>query len=471
MPRGFLVKRKKKCTIVSYRSRYSDEDRSDSSSDHDQYDAYPMCPFPTPEPGFVTTAFPFVGKDSDGIGHCDRDSISSSTSSPLSTHSFPSPLPFTAIDREKFTAISPSTPPVAVSILPSPPPTPGKRPVNDHGDRKPKTKKLKAARKLNFDDDNRSPVHGTIIKADPIGDMHGSTGKNENNIATPEAKAEMNKIVNKLGEYVCQLCKERYTDPFSLAQHKCSRIVHVEYRCPECDKVFNCPANLASHRRWHKPRPNNRTGNTQPRVLAATPPTVNTNINGVIDDKSFTSSTESEKADEREVKRARRDSDFVCESGSDTSSTRNTPSPAEFEVTTSEDGLYECDRCGKKFRRQAYLRKHMTCHEENGSSDDRPYPCQYCGKVFRSLSNRAKHVLSHAVGPKQAEHFTCSVCGNGFTNKGSLERHARIHSGEIYSCKYCSSTFYSSPGLTRHINKCHPSENRQVILLQLPVSQ
>ena len=25
-------------------------------------------------------------------------------------------------------------------------------------------------------------------------------------------------------------------------------------RCSECDKSFNCPANLASHKRWHKPK-------------------------------------------------------------------------------------------------------------------------------------------------------------------------------------------------------------------------
>ena len=234
-------------------------------------------------------------------------------------------------------------------------------------------------------------------------------------------------------QFICQLCDEVYTDPFSLAQHKCSGIQHTEYRCPECDKVFSCPANLASHRRWHRPR--SPKEEKKPRTPAQTSSAAKTQITTTV---------------------------VVPEKQRETASpVLASERPAI--TTTSQGQQFVCDVCNKTFRRKAYLRKHMNNH-----NDDRPYPCQYCGKVFRSLTNRAKHVLNHAVGPKS---FTCNVCGNGFANKGSLDRHSRIHTGEIYSCKHCSSTFYSSPGLTRHINKCHPPENHQVIVLQVPVRQ
>lgn len=78
-------------------------------------------------------------------------------------------------------------------------------------------------------------------------------------------------------------------------------------RCPECDKVFNCPANLASHRRWHKPRP-------QPQS------------------KEESISTTTVTFDDQEVETAEQ---------------------------------LPCSDCGKKFRRLAYLRKHQATHQQD----------------------------------------------------------------------------------------------------------
>lgn len=58
---------------------------------------------------------------------------------------------------------------------------------------------------------------------------------------------------NRLGDFVCRLCRRRFEDAFCLAGHLCTKMEQKEYQCTMCPKVFNSPANLASHGRWHRP--------------------------------------------------------------------------------------------------------------------------------------------------------------------------------------------------------------------------
>ncbi|XP_058809144.1 insulinoma-associated protein 2-like [Phymastichus coffea] len=163
----------------------------------------------------------------------------------------------------------PSTPhhaPMTPPSTPSPPQCPGRRarapaspaltPARDRPGAAAARPKRKPARRLKFDEDTSSPVSGTVILGPDEAVVTGDIDPAFNIVeVTEEARAELAKIENRLGPYQCKLCRQLHEDAFQLAQHRCSRIAHVEYRCPECDKRFSCPANLASHRRWHKPRP------------------------------------------------------------------------------------------------------------------------------------------------------------------------------------------------------------------------
>ncbi|XP_065360704.1 serendipity locus protein H-1 [Calliphora vicina] len=179
----------------------------------------------------------------------------------------------------------------------------------------------KATRKLKFDEETSSPVSGTIIR--PLEDITDGSMQYSNgdidpkyNIVeiTEETKAELAAIKNVIGDYVCKLCRIKFDDAFGLAQHRCACIVLLEYRCPECGKQFNCPANLASHRRWHKPR---KDGS----VTAI-----------------GSANSQNNKKENKEQKSNRKSEDA--------------------------ETIYNCSECGKKFKRQAYLKKHQLNHQQ-----------------------------------------------------------------------------------------------------------
>ncbi|XP_010741133.2 insulinoma-associated protein 1a [Larimichthys crocea] len=452
MPRGFLVKRNKKANPVSYRVRSEEEEAEHAASDAPPSSAPPAsvpvrAQTPTPTCGAAATApehdakpvqfgnpeavYQALYSPTRPVSHDhDRSYFERrfNLGSPVSAESFPTPAALTALDHlfapvdlkigssnSSRTDTSAAAAAASASTATLPTATGTKRPSSDPERKsKPPSKKTKAIRKLHFEDDvTTSPVLGLKIKEAPVDQK------------PPRPQPSGGDSGNPLGEFVCQLCREAYADPFALAQHKCSRIVRVEYRCPECDKVFSCPANLASHRRWHKPKP-----------------------------QSAAQNPESDKTGKPAPEEAKDTSD------------RDTPSPGPSE-SGSEEGLYDCVHCGKKFKRQAYLRKHLA--SQHGSPKPAPEEEEDAPACEQSAAPLNLSASTSSTSSTSSCHL-CPVCGENFSNRGSQERHIRLlHSSQVYPCKYCPAIFYSSPGLTRHINKCHPSENRQVILLQMPL--
>lgn len=241
-------------------------------------------------------------------------------------------------------------------------------------------KRLKAVRKLKFDEKKSSPVSGTIIRAldeidDNILQESGDIDPQYNIVeVTDEAKAVIAAIPNVIGSYLCKLCQIEFEDAFCLARHRCSCIVLLEYRCPECDKRFNCPANLASHRRWHKPK--------------------------------------------EEITK------------------KSTESNSEMDAMQ-----YPCELCGKYFKRQAYLRKHLLIHNKSNTM-----PAE---TINRYKSNSMSSVSSSGISFGGSTGMEGSAGDGGVTGASVCDGNIAFSNGSKSVCSDDSiSSFQDSMALS-----------------------
>uniref|UniRef100_A0A8C5EYU0 Ovo like zinc finger 2 n=1 Tax=Gopherus evgoodei TaxID=1825980 RepID=A0A8C5EYU0_9SAUR len=136
------------------------------------------------------------------------------------------------------------------------------------------------------------------------------------------------------------------------------------------------------------------------------------------------------------------------------------PMGLHFTTGTCDDAaLHNCELCGKGFRLQRMLNRHVKCH-----SQVKRHLCTFCGKGFNDTFDLKRHVRTHTgIRP-----YKCEICNKAFTQRCSLESHLKkIHGvqqqyaykqrrDKLYVCEDCGYTGPTQEDLYLHVNNAHP---------------
>ncbi|XP_048203123.1 histone-lysine N-methyltransferase MECOM isoform X10 [Perognathus longimembris pacificus] len=169
--------------------------------------------------------------------------------------------------------------------------------------------------------------------------------------------------------------------------------IHEErqYRCEDCDQLFESKAELADHQKFPCSTPHSAFSMVE---------------------EDFQQKLESEN-ELREIH-------AIQECKECDQAFPDSQSLEKHMLSHTEEREYKCDQCPKAFNWKSNLIRHQMSHDSG-----KHYECENCAKVFTDPSNLQRHIRSQHVG---ARAHACPECGKTFATSSGLKQHKHIHS-------------------------------------------
>ncbi|XP_061861391.1 histone-lysine N-methyltransferase MECOM isoform X7 [Colius striatus] len=169
--------------------------------------------------------------------------------------------------------------------------------------------------------------------------------------------------------------------------------IHEErqYRCEDCDQLFESKAELVDHQKFPCSTPHSA-------------------FSMVEEDFQKKLENDSDLQDVHEIQECK-ECDQVFP---------DLQSLEKHMLSHSEEREYKCDQCPKAFNWKSNLIRHQMSHDSG-----KHYECENCAKVFTDPSNLQRHIRSQHVG---ARAHACPECGKTFATSSGLKQHKHIHS-------------------------------------------
>lgn len=124
--------------------------------------------------------------------------------------------------------------------------------------------------------------------------------------------------------------------------------------------------------------------------------------------------------------------------------------------TSRPAAIHACDICHKKFQARRSLNAHRKIHN---------FMCDNCGLYFKNKQDIIAHIQNNSENKNSSgnsqqcekKQFQCDTCHKFFATRSGLNKHSKIHSGNLFACDMCDKQFTEKGNLTCH-KRIHTGE-------------